>query len=65
MENGFDPLRVSEGQVTVGLKAIPAAQDEGGGPTERRLPPTWPGGLTIQERSTIEQAIALTTPVEC
>jgi hypothetical protein len=29
MENGFDPLLVSEGQVTVGLKAISAAQDEG------------------------------------
>jgi hypothetical protein len=54
VENGFDPLLVSEGQVTLGLKAISAAQGEGGGLTERRLPPTWPGGLTIQERSTIE-----------
>src|SRR6266852_6146767 len=42
MENGFDPLLVSEGRVTVGLKAISAAQDEGGGPTERRLPPLGP-----------------------
>ena len=57
MENGFDPLLVSEGQGTVGLEAISAAQDEGGGPTERRLPPTWPGALTIQERSTIENAL--------
>jgi hypothetical protein len=31
MEDGFDPLLVSEGQVTFGLKAIFAAQDEGGG----------------------------------
>jgi len=27
MENGFDSLLVSEGQLTVGLKAISAAQD--------------------------------------
>jgi hypothetical protein len=48
MENGFDPLLVSEGHVTIGPKAISVAQDEGGGPIERRLPPTWPGGLTIK-----------------
>jgi hypothetical protein len=57
MENGFDPLRVSEGQVTVGLKAISAAQDEGGAPVTAHSP----GGLTIQERSTIENTFTLKT----
>jgi hypothetical protein len=30
MENGFNSLLVSEGQVTAGLKAMSVAQDEGG-----------------------------------
>jgi hypothetical protein len=30
MENGFDPLLVSEGHVTIGPNAISVAQDEGG-----------------------------------
>ena len=37
MENGFDSLLVSEGQLTVGLKAISAAQNEGGAPVEFSL----------------------------
>ena len=49
MEDGFDPLLVSEGQVTVGLKATSATQDEGGWPPECQL--TAPLGITLTTRS--------------
>jgi hypothetical protein len=58
MENGFDPLLVSEGHVTVGLKAIFLQRRmRVVGRHNPGLPPAWPGGLTIQERSTIENKL--------
>jgi hypothetical protein len=51
MENGFDPLLVSEGQVTVGLKAISAAQDDGSGtPVTAHLARQFDGSRTVNDR---------------